>query len=106
MNSAHAWAVIPANTEGEVTYTLTTTGEDGRTAQDSMTIKVSKPAAPALDVPAYNAKIAYPTKCTKVSYNGKIWMNQWYVNPGQETPGTGGTWGVWRQPGATGNSCK
>ncbi len=106
VNSAHAWAVIPANTEGEVTYTLTTTGEDGRTAQDSMTIKVSKPAAPALDVPAYNAKIAYPTKCTKVSYNGKIWMNQWYVNPGQETPGTGGTWGVWRQPGATGNSCK
>lgn len=106
VNSAHAWAVIPANTEGEVTYTLTTTGEDGRTAQDSMTIKASKPAAPALDVPAYNAKIAYPTKCTKVSYNGKIWMNQWYVNPGQETPGTGGTWGVWRQPGATGNSCK
>ncbi|WP_333854126.1 S8 family serine peptidase [Leclercia sp.] len=106
VNSANAWAVIPANTEGEVTYTLTTTGEDGRTAQDSMTIKVSKPAAPATAVPAYNAKIAYPTKCTKVSYNGKIWMNQWYVNPGQETPGNGGTWGVWRQQGASGNSCK
>ncbi|WP_337017774.1 S8 family serine peptidase [Leclercia sp. AS011] len=106
VNSANAWAVIPANTEGEVTYTLTTTGADGRTAQDSMTIKVSKPAAPALDAPAYNAKIAYPTKCTKVSYDGKIWMNQWYVNPGQETPGNGGSWGVWRQQGATGNSCK
>jgi len=106
VNSAHAYAAIPANTEGEVTYTLTTTGADGRTAQDSMTIKVSKPAVPVLDAPAYNAKIAYPTKCTKVSYDGKIWMNQWYVNPGQETPGNGGTWGVWRQQGATGNSCK
>lgn len=106
LNSAHAYAAIPANSEGEVTYTLTTTGADGRTAQDSMTIKVSKPAAPALDAPAYNAKIAYPTKCTKVSYDGKIWMNQWYVNPGQETPGNGGTWGVWRQQGAAGNSCK
>lgn len=106
VNSANAWAVIPANTEGEVTYTLTTTAADGRTAQDSMTIKVSKPAAPALDAPAYNAKIAYPGKCTKVAYDGKIWMNQWYVNPGQETPGNGGTWGVWRQQGASGNSCK
>ena len=106
VHTAHAYAVIPANTEGEVTYTLTTTGEDGRTAQDSMTIKVSKPAAPASDVAAYNPKIAYPKKCTKVSHNGKIWFNQWYVNPGQEEPGKGGTWGAWREQGASGNSCK
>ncbi|MEB6380869.1 S8 family serine peptidase [Leclercia adecarboxylata] len=138
VNSAHAYAVIPANTEGEATFTLTTTGEDGRTAQDSMTIKVSKPAAPAQDptpaqdetpsqdqspaqdttppqdttpakdtVPAYNPKIAYPVKCTKVSHNGKIWLNQWYVNPGQEEPGKGfSTWGVWREQGASNNSCK
>ena len=136
VNSAHAYAVIPANTEGDATFTLTTTGADGRTAQDSMTIHVTKPAAPVVDdtpakdetpakddtpsqdtppakdepvvvsVPAYNAKIAYPTKCTKVSHNGKIWFNQWYVNPGQEEPGKGGTWGVWRTQGATGNSCK
>ncbi|WP_368540860.1 S8 family serine peptidase [Enterobacter soli] len=137
VDGAHAYAVIPANTEGESVYTLTTTGADGRTAQDSMTIKVSKPAVPAKDdtpskdetpakddtpskdetpakddtpakdtTPAYNAKIAYPTKCTKVAHNGKIWFNQWYVNPGQEEPGKGGTWGAWREQGASGNSCK
>lgn len=137
VDGAHAYAVIPANTEGEAVYTLTTTGADGRTAQDSMTIKVSKPAVPAKDdtpskdetpakddtpskdetpakddtpakdtTPAYNAKIAYPTKCTKVAHNGKIWFNQWYVNPGQEEPGKGGTWGAWREQGASGNSCK
>lgn len=137
VNSAHAYAVIPANSEGEATYTLTTTGADGRTAQDSMTIRVTKPAVPAQDetpakdetpaqdetpakdetpaqdetpakdtTPAYNPKITYPVKCTKVSHNGKIWFNQWYVNPGQEEPGKGGTWGVWREQGATGNSCK
>ena len=119
VDSAHAYAVIPANSEGEATYTLTTTGADGRTATDSMIIKVSKPAVPPKDdtpakddtpvkpaAPAYNAKIAYPTKCTKVSYDGKIWFNQWYVNPGQETPGTGGQWGAWREQGSAGNSCK
>lgn len=119
VDSAHAYAVIPANSEGEAVFTLTTTGADGRTATDSMTIKVTKPAVPEKDdtpakddtpvkpaAPAYNAKIAYPTKCTKVSYNGKIWFNQWYVNPGQETPGTGGQWGAWREQGASNNSCK
>ena len=77
VDSAHAYAVIPANSEGEAVFTLTTTGADGRTATDSMTIKVTKrryrerrhpgkddtPVKPA--APAYNAKIAYPTKCTK-----------------------------------------
>ncbi|MEI9701738.1 serine protease [Enterobacter cloacae] len=119
VDSAHAYAVIPANSEGEAVFTLTTTGADGRTATDSMTIKVTKPAVPEKDdtpakddtpvkpaAPAYNAKIAYPTKCTKVSYNGKIWFNQWYVNPGQETPGTGGQWGAWREQGSSSNSCK
>ena len=131
VDSAHAYAVIPANSEGEATFTLTTTGADGRTATDSMTINVSKPAVPATDdtpakddtpttddtpatddtpvnpaAPAYKAKIAYPIQCTKVSYNGKVWFNQWYVNPGQETPGTGGQWGAWREQGAANNSCK
>ncbi|MBW9398610.1 S8 family serine peptidase [Leclercia sp. EC_58] len=156
VNSAHAYAVIPANTEGDAVFTLTTTGADGRTAQDSMTIKVSKPAVPAQDttpakdetpaqdttpskdetpaqdttpakdetpaqdttpakdetpaketVPAYNPKIAYPVKCTKVSHNGKIWFNQWYVNPGQEEPGKGfSTWGAWREQGSKYNTCK
>lgn len=138
VNSAHAYAVIPANTEGDAVFTLTTTGADGRTAQDSMTIKVSKPATPAQDetpaqdttpaqddtpaqdttpaqddtpaqetVPAYNPKIAYPVKCTKVSHNGKIWFNQWYVNPGQEEPGKGfSTWGAWREQGSKYNTCK
>ncbi|MDR9963960.1 hypothetical protein KIF59_16430 [Enterobacter cloacae subsp. cloacae] len=49
VDSAHAYAVIPANSEGEAVFTLTTTGADGRTMTDSMTIKVTKPAVPAKD---------------------------------------------------------
>lgn len=106
VEAPQAWAVIPANAEGDVTYTLTTTGADGRTAQDSVTLHVSKPNAPATDVPAYSARTVYSKNCTKVAYGGKIWQNQWYVNPGQETPGTGGQWGAWREVGASNNSCR
>ncbi|WP_337064527.1 lytic polysaccharide monooxygenase [Rouxiella badensis] len=58
------------------------------------------------DAAAYNARIAYPTKCTKVSHNGQVWQNQWYVNAGQEEPGKGGSWGAWRTEKATSNQCK
>lgn len=56
--------------------------------------------------PAYNASIAYPTKCTKVNHKGSIWQNQWYVNAGQEEPGNGGQWGAWRGEKASENTCK
>ncbi|MCU5773242.1 lytic polysaccharide monooxygenase [Erwiniaceae bacterium BAC15a-03b] len=64
---------------------------------------------PAVSVPveaeAYNSKISYPLKCTSVSYKGQVWQNQWYVNPGQEEPGTGGAWGAWRAKNAATNTC-
>lgn len=58
------------------------------------------------EAPAYNSNIAYSTPCTRVSHNGKLWQNQWYVNPHQEEPGKGGLYGAWRIEKAKDNSCK
>jgi chitin-binding protein len=80
------------------------TGE--RSATGRAELKVFGNGELPANVPAYNASIAYPTQCTKVSHNGKIWQNQWYVNPNQEEPGTGGLYGVWRVEKANDNSCK
>jgi hypothetical protein len=103
----HVYAVIPANTEGDVTYLLTTKNKNGVTAQDSVTIHVEKAKQDeATSAAAYNSKTVYASRCTSVSYNGKVWQNQWYVNAGQETPGTGGQWGAWRLEGSASNSCK
>ena len=55
---------------------------------------------------AYSKNQAYPTKCTRVSHKGQIWHNQWYVNAGQEEPGSNGAWGAWRVEGASNNSCR
>ena len=103
-----ARALIPANTDGEATYWLTVTGKDGSVSAEKITVTVKKPQLP--DIPddsaeAYNPRIAYPVKCTRVSHNGKIWLNQWYVNAGQEEPGSGGEWGAWRTSDAANNSC-
>lgn len=108
VEGAHAYAVIPANTAGEVTYLLTTKNKNGETAQDSVTLYVDKAetAAEHATAPAYNASTVYGESCTQVSYKGEVWQNQWYVNPGQETPGTGGEWGAWRLAGSANNSCK
>ena len=83
----------PQNNKGEVTKILK--AEQANQQPDDN-----------VDAPAYNARIAYPTKCTKVSHNGQIWLNQWYVNAGQEEPGTGGQWGAWRAEKASSNQCK
>lgn len=67
---------------------------------------VQAPVAAVSNIPAYNATIAYPTRCTQVSYKGETWVSQWWINAGQEEPGTGGTWGAWRAVGSQHNACK
>jgi len=104
-----ARALIPANTNGEVTYRLTVKGKDGSEDTSEITVTVNKttiPDIPEEDADAYNPRIAYPVKCTRVSHNGQTWFNQWYVNAGQEEPGKGGMWGAWRSIDAVNNSCK
>lgn len=129
VNGPTARAVIPANTEGQATYRLTVRGKDGSVDSSEITVTVNRaiapvppappavvpappappavvPAPPANVAPAYNSRIAYPTRCTRVSHNGQVWFNQWYVNPGQEEPGKGGTWGVWRTQNMSSNNCR
>lgn len=46
----------------------------------------------------WNKTIEYKQACTKVSHNGKVWLNGWWTT-GIE-PGSEGAWGVWRQEGS------
>ncbi|KAK3812842.1 MAG: glycosyl hydrolases family 18-domain-containing protein [Benniella sp.] len=48
-------------------------------------------------VPAWNSGTVYATPGTKVTYNGRLWTNQWWTQG--ETP-SGSTWGVWKDGGA------
>lgn len=76
-------------------------------AQDVIDLMLEEePQEESAGAAAYNSKTVYSTRCTSVSYKGNVWQNQWYVNPGQETPGTGGEWGAWRLTGSKNNSCK
>ncbi|MBP2167192.1 hypothetical protein J2125_000384 [Erwinia toletana] len=77
-------------------------GSQSRELAQSITVPALTPPG---DAEGYNARISYPGKCTSVSYKGQIWQNQWYVNPGQEEPGTGGAWGAWRAKNAVNNTC-
>lgn len=79
-----------------------TAGSQSRELVQSITVAELTPAG---DAKIYNASISYPGRCTSVSHKGQIWQNQWYVNPGQEEPGTGGAWGAWRAKNAVNNTC-
>jgi hypothetical protein len=46
----------------------------------------------------WNAATVYKTPCTKVTYQGKEWLNGWEVRG--IAPGSDGLWGAWRQGGA------
>ena len=48
-------------------------------------------------VPAWNSGTIYATAGTKVTYNGRLWTNQWWTQG--ETPSSS-TWGVWKDGGA------
>lgn len=117
VDGPNARALIPANTDGEVTYRLTVTGKDGSEDTSQVTVTVNKASIPeipeedededeSVETDAYSPNIAYTVKCTGVSHNGQTWFNQWYLNAGQEEPGRGGMWGAWRTADASNNSCK
>lgn len=78
-------------------------GKEKRTLTQTITVPAAE--IPGNSIEQYNARIAYPVKCTSVSWQGQVWLNQWYVNAGQEEPGTGGQWGAWRKKHAANNTC-
>nr|WP_159466101.1 lytic polysaccharide monooxygenase [Scandinavium goeteborgense] len=103
LNAPRAW--VAQNHTGKGSYRLTASNQFGEMSQ-VITVEVKPKETGGGDAPAYNARIAYPTKCTKVSHNGKVWENQWHATVGQEEPGKGGQWGIWRLKNAADNSCK
>ncbi|QLR43346.1 S8 family serine peptidase [Enterobacter sp. RHBSTW-00994] len=106
VNGPKAFAFIPANTEGKVTYLLTVKGKDGQVSHDEITVTITKTEKPLDNIEPYDGMNSYPIKCTAVSHNGNIWFNQWYVDVMQEEPGTGGKWGAWREKNASNNNCR
>lgn len=55
--------------------------------------------ADASSAPAWDSNKAYDKLCSKVSYDGKEWMNGWWTQG--DVPGAAGDWGVWRVKGAS-----
>ncbi|MFN1144354.1 S8 family serine peptidase [Serratia quinivorans] len=52
----------------------------------------------AASAPSWDSSKAYDKLCTKVTYDGKEWMNGWWTQG--DVPGAAGEWGVWRVKGA------
>ncbi|ANI84224.1 glycosyl hydrolase family 18 protein [Kosakonia oryzae] len=50
------------------------------------------------DVTAWNASTIYAQPCQKVTYQGKVWVNGWYVQG--EAPSDANPWGAWRPVGS------
>lgn len=48
---------------------------------------------------SWNAATVYKTPCTKVTYQGKEWLNGWEIRG--IAPGSDGQWGAWREVGVS-----
>jgi N-acetylglucosamine-binding protein A len=107
LSTPRAW--VAANHSGTGVYRVTASNKYGSVSKDiTVEVKASDNGngEDTGAAPAYDSHTKYDVPCTKVSHNSKIWQNQWYLNAGQEEPGTNGQWGGWRELGASNNSCK
>lgn len=99
VNSVKARALIPANTTGEVTYLLTVTGKDNKTASSEITITVEKSEQVNNDqkfLDNLNLHMASQDKDDSVHFTGKLDTN---------TQPTSKPSYVWRLPvGASGTN--
>ncbi|MBW4201861.1 M60 family metallopeptidase [Enterobacter cloacae subsp. cloacae] len=91
-------------TPGEYDIHVTATGSTGdrrAVADFSVTVNASEPVEPQ-----WEANKIYSSPCTKVSWQGSIWMNGWWTQGNK--PGADGDWGVWRKMTANNNhsQCK
>jgi len=75
VKSAKARALIPSNTTGEVTYLLTVTGKDGKTASSEITVTVKKSEQVNHDqafLDSLNLRMASQDKDASVLFTGNI----------------------------------
>lgn len=82
-------------------YTFKTTASNAlgsKNATHVLTVKANDNGGTPPVEGAWDAKKIYDKECTKVSHNGKEWMNGWWTQ-GKE-PGSDGQWGTWRVLGS------
>ncbi|WP_337045214.1 hypothetical protein [Emticicia sp. 17c] len=86
-----SWSYTPT-AAGNYTFKLQTTAG---TSDSSQTVTVtSGTTTNGCGYPAYDATKSYPTAGTRVYYNGNIYENKWWINPG-DAP-TNDTYGGWK----------
>lgn len=85
-DTAYNFKVKVSNSKGE------------KTAAHALTVKAddSGPTPPVAG--NWDAAKTYDQACSKVTYNGKEWMNGWWTEG--NVPGADGQWGVWRAMGS------
>ncbi|CAO96329.1 S8 family serine peptidase [Erwinia tasmaniensis] len=94
-NSVIVKIPLASVTAGEYSLRYKATNDGGVLIKQDR-LKFTLSAAPT--APEWDKKMTYGKACTEVSWDGKVWLNGWWVNG--VTPGSDGEWGVWRVKGA------
>ncbi len=84
--------------ETELTFSVTV--DDGELSDSATTIVtvIASGSSTELCDNLWDTTLAYPTPGTQVTWDGGIWQNKWYANPG-ENPSESGPWGAWERIG-------
>lgn len=85
-DTAYSFKVKVSNSKGE------------QTAAHALTVKADDSGTTPPVEGNWDAAKTYDKVCTKVTYNGKQWMNGWWTKG--LVPGSDGPWGAWRVVGA------
>lgn len=94
-NSMSIKIPLSSVTPGEYSLHYTATNTQGALIkQGKLTFTLNGGAT----APKWDAKKTYDKACTEVSWDGKVWLNGWWVSGAK--PGSGGEWGAWRVKGA------
>lgn len=80
-------------TPGDYVIHVTATGSSGDRRAEANFNAVVKASAPV--TPEWDSNKVYSSPCTKVLWQGSVWMNGWWTQGNK--PGSDGDWGVWRK---------
>ncbi len=77
---------------GSVTFKVMATDNENESSDTTVTFTVKEKVTggDCNGVEAWDASKIYPTKGVKVSYNGKVYINEWWTQG--DTPGTSSVW--------------
>lgn len=83
----------------QTSYRFKLTVTDTHGAQSSQETSILQKVQVESGAPAWSKTKTYATPCEKVSYQGKEWLNGWWIQG--TAPGSDGLWGAWRPVGAS-----